>query len=351
MVKLIKMIETKVDKIAYSLEKKPKSIEALATELNISPAIIEDITYMLARSSEYSIFSVTYPPIGSPEIKLLKRLPISEEITPKNFDEEYFFEVFGVPVRIIIYKGVERRPFYHVITPSIGPYTVAFLEAIKPEIAQGIPFEAHYFVTPERMAEYLPKIRSKIKEKLSRYFSDEEGLEIITGSLFISMYGVGDLEIFLGDANLEEVAVNTATLPVGVYHRKYGWMKTNISIPDEDSIANISSQIARRVGESITIVNPILDAFLTTGDRAAATLFPISTRGNTITIRKFARDPWTITKFIENSTLSVEMAAILWQAVQYELNILVTGGTASGKTSLLNTLTHFIPNYQRVVTI
>ncbi len=78
---------------------------------------------------------------------------------------------------------------------------------------------------------------------------------------------------------------------------------------------------------------------------------PISTKGNTITIRKFARDPWTITDFIDIGTISPEMAAFLWMCMQYEMNIIVSGGTGSGKTSLLGVMTPFIPPSQRIISI
>jgi len=105
------------------------------------------------------------------------------------------------------------------------------------------------------------------------------------------------------------------------------------------------------VGQQITNLNPLMDAYLTTGDRANSTLFPISSCGNTLTIRKFARRPWTITDFIESNTLSLDVAAFLWLAIQYELNMVIAGGTASGKTSLLNALTCFIPPNQRILSI
>ncbi|MEE9525912.1 MAG: type II/IV secretion system ATPase subunit, partial [Candidatus Woesearchaeota archaeon] len=97
----------------------------------------------------------------------------------------------------------------------------------------------------------------------------------------------------------------------------------------------------------------IMDAHLLTGDRVVATLFPISTAGNTITIRRFARNPWTIVHFIDPkiNCFSIEIAAFLWLAMQYELNILVAGGTASGKTSVLNAVTSLIPATQRIISI
>jgi len=109
--------------------------------------------------------------------------------------------------------------------------------------------------------------------------------------------------------------------------------------------------IGRKVGRQITSLNPLMDAHLTTGDRVNATLFPISTKGNTITIRKFARKPWTITDFIKLKTINEEVAALLWLAIQYEMNIIISGGTATGKTSFLNVLATFIPPNHRIVSI
>jgi flagellar protein FlaI len=155
----------------------------------------------------------------------------------------------------------------------------------------------------------------------------------------------------LQDRNLEEIVVNGAKEPAWVYHREKGWLKTNIFIPTNIEIYNYAALIGRRVGTQITNLNPLMDAYLTTGDRANATLFPISSGGNTLTIRKFARKPWTVTDFIKSKTISTEAAAFLWLAIQYELNILVTGGTASGKTSLLNVLSYFIPPNHRIISI
>src|SRR3989344_3500615 len=79
----------------------------------------------------------------------------------------------------------------------------------------------------------------------------------------------------------QEIVVNSAQEPIRVYHRKYGWLSTNVLIKTEAQIANFSSIIARRVGRQITSLTPLLDAHLVTGDRANAVLYPISTKGNT----------------------------------------------------------------------
>jgi flagellar protein FlaI len=94
-----------------------------------------------------------------------------------------------------------------------------------------------------------------------------------------------------------------------------------------------------------------MDAHLKGGDRVNATLEPISVQGNTITLRKFAAKPWTITDFINDSTISTEAAALIWLGVQYELSTLISGGTATGKTSMLNVVANFFPPNQRIISI
>jgi len=179
----------------------------------------------------------------------------------------------------------------------------------------------------------------------------EEEYKTLVGILVHQSLGLGVIEILLQDRNLEEIVVNSSKEPIWVYHIKMGWMKTNVRISSETQIYDYASSIGRKVGQQITNLDPLMDAYLTTGDRANATLFPISSNGNTLTIRKFARRPWTITDFIEHNTLSLDVAAFLWLAIQYELNIVIAGGTASGKTSLLNALTCFIPPNQRILSI
>ena len=106
-----------------------------------------------------------------------------------------------------------------------------------------------------------------------------------------------------------------------------------------------------KIGKQITVLDPLLDAHLLSGDRVNSTLFPISTKGNTITIRKFRRDPWTVTDLISNKTVSSEVMATIWEAIQYEMSVVFSGGTASGKTTILGVSMPFIPPNHRIISI
>ncbi len=197
--------------------------------------------------------------------------------------------------------------------------------------------------------DFRDKARNEV-EKLIPKIEDSKK-NYMVGMIVHEMLGLGKLEILLNDPALEEVVINSSKEPVQVYHREFGWLVTNITPKSEEEILNYASIIGRKVGRQITNLTPLLDAHLSNGDRVNATLAPISNDGNTITIRKFRKIPWTISEFISNKTVDAEVAALLWIAIQYELNILVSGGTGTGKTSFLTSLMPFIPPNQRILSI
>ncbi len=260
----------------------------------------------------------------------------------------------GVPAEINIVKiEGEFVPIYEVSLPKFEEATLAVLAAIRERLITEVGVKAQEILDPRVMEElkqrFFVKSLELIQRQLPRVSEDEK--KILAGTLVHEMLGLGKVEVLLKDENLEEIVINNSQEPLWVYHKRFGWLKTNIVIKTDLEIYNYASMIGRKVGRQITSLNPLMDAHLTTGDRVNATLFPISTKGNTITIRKFARKPWTITDLIKNNTISKEVASLLWLTIQYEMNIIVSGGTATGKTSILNVLTTFIPPNHRVVSI
>ena len=267
---------------------------------------------------------------------------------------EYTVESDKVPAKVTVEEHEDDYvSHYNISRPRIKEATGALLNKVREELVKEVQISSKEFIDSKE----LDKVKEKFRKKAHQLIEDslpgigEEERNIMIGNLLHDMLGLGDIEILLSDPHLEEIVVNSSSEPIWVYHREKGWLKTNISLDDEEEIYNYSSTIGRRVGKQISNLHPLLDAHLPSGDRTNATIFPISTKGNTITIRKFARSPWTITDFIDNGTISREVAALLWLCIQYEMNIIVSGGTGSGKTSLLNVLMPFIPPNQRIVSI
>lgn len=242
---------------------------------------------------------------------------------------------------------------YNLEIPKFEPATTAYLDEVKIKLIQTVSIKPSEAVDPKTTLILKQRFLDKADELLKKHLSkmDESQRKFIAGRLVQQMLGLGDVDLLLEDKNLEEICINSANEPVWVYHKKYTWLKTNVYVKSETETVNYASMIGRRIGKTITIKEPLLDAYLASGDRVNATLYPISIDGNTITIRKFAKIPWTITDYLSMNVLSPEMAAFLWLAIQNEVNVLVSGGTASGKTTTLNILSSFIPAQQRIVSI
>lgn len=265
------------------------------------------------------------------------------------------YQVIADEVRINVNitgtRGMLKK--YVLDIPKSTPATKALMDNIRAELISAVAVSTAEILDPKT----LHLLKEKFKKKANLIMQTkvpnipEQTKAYLIGMLLHEMVGLGEIEFLLTDPNIEEIVINTASEPVRVYHKKYGWLETNVYVKNEGETQNYSNVIARRVGRQITTLNPLLDAHLVTGDRANAVLYPIANKGNTITIRKFSRDPWTIVDFIMNKTCSYDIFALLWIMIQYEMNIIISGGTGSGKTSMLNVCMPFIPPNQRVITI
>ncbi len=251
----------------------------------------------------------------------------------------------------IVQRGF--TPYYKLILPEVDITTLALIDDIKERLISGIEVNVTD-IFDEKMLDRLKKeFMTNAKEIFDQELPslDEKIKNHFVVSLVHELLGLDEIEFFLCDPNIEEIVVNSAKEPVRIYHKKFAWLNTNIVPASELRIQNYANTIARRIGREITTLNPLLDAHLMSKDRANAILTPISTKGNTITIRKFARDPWTCTDFIKNKTASTEVLTLIWLMMQYEMNIMISGGTGSGKTSFLNICMPFIHPNHRIISI
>jgi flagellar protein FlaI len=154
------------------------------------------------------------------------------------------------------------------------------------------------------------------------------------------------------DYFIEDIECNGVNEPIYIVHRAFRNIKTSVKFTDMDSLSNFVEKLAQKTGRYISYANPILDGSLPDGSRVNATYTKdISSKGPTFTIRKFTKTPWTPIQLMGFHGLSPEMLAYFWILLQYQSNLMIVGGTASGKTSLLNAIAFFIPQENRVVSI
>ena len=307
-----------------------------------------------ARKEEISKVKVTgLEPIAVQEVKKKEEKALPErEYTKLLVTYNFVSDNIPITIKICTKKG-EFVPIYDVSISSISKNTELILEKIREELTAQVSLGMVDILTTKDTGIIEQKFMDAITNLVNKHFpdADENTANFLKSYLIQRSLGLGSIEILMDDLNLEEIAINDAEEPVWVYHVKFGWLKTNIMLASEDQIRHYATMIGRRVGRQLTILEPLMDAHLRGGDRVNATLEPISVKGNTITLRKFAAKPWTITDFIKDNTISPEAAALIWLGVQFELSTLISGGTATGKTSMLNVVANFFPPNQRVISI
>jgi len=164
--------------------------------------------------------------------------------------------------------------------------------------------------------------------------------------------GLGKIDPLMKDPNIEDISCDGANIPIFLYHRQYGSLKSNIEFKSEEEVSSFVVKLAQKCGKHISIAEPMLDATMPDGSRVQMTLSDeVTAKGSTFTIRKFREDPFSPPDLVEFNTMSSEMIAYMWLAVENGINTLIAGGTASGKTTVLNALSLFIPQEMKIVSI
>jgi pilus assembly protein CpaF len=171
----------------------------------------------------------------------------------------------------------------------------------------------------------------------------------ITREIADDILGYGPLEPYLRDDSVTEVMVNNHDR---IYIERAGKIeKTRTAFVDDAHLMRIIDKIVSQVGRRIDESSPMVDARLPDGSRVNAIIPPLSLRGPTLTIRKFSRDPYTMDDLIGFGSVSAKSAHFLSACVKGKLNVLISGGTGTGKTTMLNAVSAFIPGDERIVTI
>src|SRR6187399_1669577 len=199
------------------------------------------------------------------------------------------------------------------------------------------------------------EVRRQIEEIFGKVI-DEEGLALTRAErvrmleqITDEIIGLGPLEPLLRDESISEVMVNG---PRQVYIERSGKLElTNVVFQNDDHVMRIIDRIIAPIGRRVDESSPMVDARLTDGSRVNAIIPPLSLVGPVITIRKFSASPFTVDDLIRFGTATADMFDFLRACVEARLNIFVSGGTGSGKTTTLNVLSSFIPNDERIVTI
>ena len=199
------------------------------------------------------------------------------------------------------------------------------------------------------------RARNEIREIVQRLFAEESApLSLdqrrrIVQEIENEVMGLGPLEPLLADPKVADILVNG---PKQVYVEKNGKLQlTDVQFNDNDHLANIIDRIVSGVGRRIDESSPMVDARLKDGSRVNAIIPPLAIDGPMMSIRRFGIDLLQMEDLIEFGALTEDVAKVLKGIVKAELNVLISGGTGAGKTTMLNVLSGFIPEDERIVTI
>jgi pilus assembly protein CpaF len=228
------------------------------------------------------------------------------------------------------------------------------LEEMRQKMHQFVIHELGPLLTDQRVSEV--ELRRQVDEQLLRALGQERlaltvaERQVLVQSVTDDVLGYGPIDQLLRDESITEVMVNG---PHHVYVERSGKLRLvdDVKFSDETHLRRIIDKIVSQVGRRVDEANPMVDARLPDGSRVNVVVHPLSIGGPFMTIRKFAKDPYTVEDLIGFGSFTPQVAHFINQCVKGRLNIVVSGGTGTGKTTLLNVLSSFIPADERIVTV
>ena len=250
----------------------------------------------------------------------------------------------------VVEDTASRLLAYEVEEPVLSPEErgiLRFLEDTLSTTLRGFPpedsLEARRAFLHEAVARTCKEWRVRVsKEALERlaYFVERDFL------------GFGPVDVLMKDPGLEDVSCDGPGIPLFVFHRRHGSLRTSVSFPDDETLDAFIIRMAQASGRQISVANPILDATLPDRSRLQATLArEVTPRGSSFTIRRFRDKPVSPTELLTWGTVSPVIAAFYWLAMEEGRSMIIAGGTASGKTTSLNAWSLFIPREKKIVSI
>jgi len=266
-----------------------------------------------------------------------------------------FREVYPI-MEPSVYAAVVRDPVtqkmrYEVIEPTLLKDEQQHLGEIKTLLMEELSVSVKDLETLGKAAEYL---KSKVAEVIKDYKLKipKETVEKLMYFIVRDFLGYGKIDALMRDHMIEDISADGVDIPIYVWHREYESLPTNIVFKSADELNNFIIRLAFLAGKQISIASPMLDASLPDGSRIQMTYgSEITRRGSTFTVRRFRVDPLTISDLLTFKTLSSDMAAYFWYAIENRASVLVAGGVATGKTTMLNCLSMFIKPEMKIVSV
>lgn len=293
------------------------------------------------KSGGYSKFIISYP-------SNLFSIPTLEKNNSCNITYPVIRPYTYASVK---YDKSDNTIIYDVMEPTLNDYEKKILLKLKEGLMQVINVSLEDIKKKDKMMEFLEINVKKLIDDFGFNVNDKEYLKIMY-YIHRDFVGLDEIEPLLADPFIEDIGCDGTGINIYIVHQKFGSIKTSIIYKDEKRLKDFVTKLAERCDRYISYAEPLLDGSLPDGTRVQASFAQdVTTRGPTFSIRKFRESPFTPVDLIKLNTLSSEMLAYMWFIVENGANILIAGGVSTGKTSLLNCISLFIPNEAKIVSI
>jgi len=311
--------------------------------LNLEKKLSKAIPAKIAGKMPRSAVSTEINRLIKDTCKELKHsLMDKEKINLHNYLLNDFFE------QEIISAEAASKAKGHKKKAQTSETVLKAMETIQPMLLEQIDISAASEMPRAELADQISDIIGEllVQEKINLNLKEQRELVTV---LLNDMLGLGPLEPLLDDENITDIMVNGTDQ---VYIEQGGKLiLTDVKFKNELQLLNVATRIVTAVGRRVDESSPICDARLADGSRVNVIIGPLAIDGPSISIRKFSKQSITLDKMVEQNNISANLATVLKIAAASRLNVLISGGTGSGKTTMLNAMSQLIDHGERIVTI
>ena len=308
-------------------------------KIDLKKLDLKKLKFNIFAKAKAENFEEELPDFKIEKIKTVVELPDK----PKNIKYPLIVEFATAEIKV-----KDGSVEYNIIEPKLTKQEKETYDKVVSGLLEILDVELSSI--KKDVAKYLKEKVAHVIEELELEVSDSSYKKIMY-YIYRNFVGLNEIEPLLQDPYIEDISCDGVNIPLYIVHRKYGSLKTNIMFKEEE-LSKFIIKLAEKSGRFISYAEPLLDGSLPDGSRVQATFSKdVTTRGPSFTIRKFRIYPYSPIELIENKTVSSEVMAYLWLAVESGASVLIVGGTGTGKTSFLNSLSMFIHPNAKIVSV
>ncbi|MEE9223601.1 MAG: type II/IV secretion system ATPase subunit [Thermoplasmata archaeon] len=290
------------------------------------------------------------PAISGIKEETIGRVTTVPKLTSKDVTEIEIQDIIdGYSYVRINYDTRANEYKYEAIEPKLMDEEVDILEVLKEVLVESL--EMMEEDDEEHREAYMRRIVDGLLRELDISLHPVSK-ERIMYYILRDFIRYGPIDVTMTDVNVEDISCDGVGIPLYIYHRKYGSIPSNLIFDSATELDSFVVWLSQKCGKHISVAQPMLDATVPDGSRLQATLGKhVTKRGSSFTIRRFKENPFTPLDLLKFRTMSDDMMAYLWLAIENGQSMLICGGTASGKTTTLNAILIFIPPQMKIVSI